>query len=751
MLDTQYIKLNMVPSGVVPVIYASQYDIGRPLGLVVYDGAAPVDLSIYTATIEASRSDGAAITASVTTETNIAVFETTATMTNKADKYPAQLVLVDADQNRVASLPFVIAVVPAAMDENSEAIQEDASLYQQYTGTVQALIAQMKTELEADIDAEEQARIAAINAEASTRSTQDQTLQNNINTEAATRAAADTTLQRNIDTEAATRSSQTSSLQSQINQIVAPSGEAPSAAEVQNARIGANGVTYTTLGDAIREQFTDLNDELIKYNSRNLIPARRTAETTNGITFTPTNYDEYIVNGTASANALYKMYDNATQLPRGFIPGQSLTVKYLHDGQSGLVWMQMFKYTSSGLVSSSFYANSVGGNETVVTIPADAVGLLIRLRVTSGTTVNNLKVYPVINNAPSNQDLDTMLNNLKTDLGDTDLIFKELSVTQSMAENTYGSLLANVPANTAIWTNGSWWEDAPSALGTYFYVYSFGISETMTGRGTQVAINPSTLSVASRRISSGSWTAWVDNVKNTGENISSYPVLYCYGDSLTWGAVWDSDPDTASYQAQSLYRMPTRIANAIGSTEFYNKGVSGARYVKQGSSDTSTIIGDVVKATDLSGADIVVIGGGRNDSATSLGDGETATAGDGTICGAIVDILEYLTTTYPELQIVLFGVTPQPTSTSHDPEHIFTRVFAGGWSLNTFYTEAAKACARYGVPFINWYDCTLMLRWGQLSGGYSSGTQNWSHPLNEHIYMQMGNYLGGKVSSYYKG
>ena len=49
-------------------------------------------------------------------------------------------------------------------------------------------------------------------------------------------------------------------MQSQINQIVAPSGEAPSAAEVQNARIGADGVTYSTLGDAIRTQVDVLHE-----------------------------------------------------------------------------------------------------------------------------------------------------------------------------------------------------------------------------------------------------------------------------------------------------------------------------------------------------------------------------------------------------------------------------------------------------------------------------------------------------------
>lgn len=49
-------------------------------------------------------------------------------------------------------------------------------------------------------------------------------------------------------------------LQSQINQIIAPSGEAPSTAEVENARIGADNVTYATLGDAIRNQVNNINE-----------------------------------------------------------------------------------------------------------------------------------------------------------------------------------------------------------------------------------------------------------------------------------------------------------------------------------------------------------------------------------------------------------------------------------------------------------------------------------------------------------
>lgn len=48
----------------------------------------------------------------------------------------------------------------------------------------------------------------------------------------------------------------------EIAQLVAPSGEAPSAAEVTDARVGADGTTYSTLGNAIREQITELKNDL---------------------------------------------------------------------------------------------------------------------------------------------------------------------------------------------------------------------------------------------------------------------------------------------------------------------------------------------------------------------------------------------------------------------------------------------------------------------------------------------------------
>lgn len=49
----------------------------------------------------------------------------------------------------------------------------------------------------------------------------------------------------------------------EIAELVAPSGEAPSAAEVTDARIGADGTIYASLGLANRTQFTDFKDDLL--------------------------------------------------------------------------------------------------------------------------------------------------------------------------------------------------------------------------------------------------------------------------------------------------------------------------------------------------------------------------------------------------------------------------------------------------------------------------------------------------------
>ena len=142
----------------------------------------------------------------------------------------------------------------------------DTALQGQITTTENNLNTEITIRKNADTTLQDQ-----ITTEITNRETVDATLQHNIDAESTERQTANNILQGNISSEAATRASADSNLQSQINQIVAPSGEAPSAAEVQNARIGADGVTYDTLGTAIRSQVNNLNNDLGDYANSGLI------------------------------------------------------------------------------------------------------------------------------------------------------------------------------------------------------------------------------------------------------------------------------------------------------------------------------------------------------------------------------------------------------------------------------------------------------------------------------------------------
>lgn len=103
-----------------------------------------------------------------------------------------------------------------------------------------------------DVESEYKKVIAKVNKEITDRETADAALQSAISAETSARESEDASIQSAIATEESTRAAADTFLQSQINQIIAPSGEAPSAAEVQNARIDYYGATHATVGEAIR-------------------------------------------------------------------------------------------------------------------------------------------------------------------------------------------------------------------------------------------------------------------------------------------------------------------------------------------------------------------------------------------------------------------------------------------------------------------------------------------------------------------
>ena len=65
-----------------------------------------------------------------------------------------------------------------------------------------------------------------------------------------------------VENERTARVNSVNNLQTQIDEIISPTGEAPNPEEIVNARIGINNTVYNTLGEAIRTQVSNLNNNI---------------------------------------------------------------------------------------------------------------------------------------------------------------------------------------------------------------------------------------------------------------------------------------------------------------------------------------------------------------------------------------------------------------------------------------------------------------------------------------------------------
>ena len=228
-----------------PVVYINQGDAGYDKEFLIYNGDSPYNVpSGVSATIRGTKADGYGVTeaATVTTGSNLVTVTITEQMVAAAGKNIYELVFVDTNDLRVASINMVWAVKKDALGDSviSDSDLDYATQVMNQLQSVQAFKNQLDTnttDIENnadDIAAERAARIAA-----------DGALQNNINAEASTRAAQDAVLSARMDT--------FSSL---------PDGSTAGDAEMLDIRVMADGGTAASAGDAVREQVNSLSNNL---------------------------------------------------------------------------------------------------------------------------------------------------------------------------------------------------------------------------------------------------------------------------------------------------------------------------------------------------------------------------------------------------------------------------------------------------------------------------------------------------------
>ena len=208
------------------------------------------------------------------------------------------------------------------------------------------------------------------------------------------------------DTSKISITSITDPLNARIDNIIA--GPAPSAQEVIDARRGANGTNYASLGDAIRGQINGINSNLeyilYPYNAVDLFyPAvTRTNATDRGITFTH-DHNRCNVSGTATGQALHNLYVNRSALPIGMVAGG--TYNFVINTLPTVSIVIFFYDSAQTLIQTIRLRQS-----QEVTFPAATAGIIARIEVDSGATVNGYIEYAALSTMSNEQLLDYINN-----------------------------------------------------------------------------------------------------------------------------------------------------------------------------------------------------------------------------------------------------------------------------------------------------------------------------------------------------
>lgn len=202
---------------------------------------------------------------------------------------------------------------------------------------------------------------------------------------------------RLAETTVADTANQINVLQSRVDNIIPDGTQTQGNTELLDIRVGFNGKIYQSAGDSVRNQVSNVVNEISNYNSVEFLSfLNKTNETVQNITYA-WNGDSCTVTGSNTAISFTAMFLSKVSFPVGMKAGNTYFLKY----SGNMVQFRVYYYESAE-GSAIQLLNST--TDRTFTIPNNATGIQIRLHVPSGSTVNET-VSPKILNALTNEEL----------------------------------------------------------------------------------------------------------------------------------------------------------------------------------------------------------------------------------------------------------------------------------------------------------------------------------------------------------
>lgn len=219
--------------------------------------------------------------------------------------------------------------------------------------------------------------------------------------------------------------------------------------------------------------------------------------------------------------------------------------------------------------------------------------------------------------------------------------------------------------------------------------------------------------------------------------------MYSIGSSFMTGLIYthDDDTGTAKFRHRCAYDDSPYGNVAIG-LGIEQKNVQHILLPSTGllyDAGSGSILSKLLE-TDLSGYDYVLTQFNRPDMGVGQNTGYevgdlTSTAGDGSIAGAVLQLLAYMKTQNPNATLILVGAPP--SDQNYDPTQIsvFDVVYNNGASIHEADLMMHRLAVREHFIFIDWEDLNLSYYY------YSLCDDNNLHPRDDKTCRSMGLYL----------
>lgn len=130
-MTSQTINLNLIPNGVMPVLYVSQYDKGQTWNFNIYSGSQTFTIPTGTGVvIQGTKKDNTGFQYPCTYSGNVVTATEQQQMTVYSGKVECELVLTK-NSELIGSLNFILQVEPAALKEDTIISETELPLIEQ--------------------------------------------------------------------------------------------------------------------------------------------------------------------------------------------------------------------------------------------------------------------------------------------------------------------------------------------------------------------------------------------------------------------------------------------------------------------------------------------------------------------------------------------------------------------------------------------------------------------------------------------